>query len=607
MAFLRPLVPILVLALAIRVPAEPAPDAGPDLHVQNDAGSAVLAGVDLVPPEPLSAFKLAGSHRDAARVTIVSDDRTGQGNALRADTLLATAEPYDCQLTLPTAAAVTKGDVIAASFWIRGAGPDGAPASVGFVFEAANPPYQRFMSALVPAGTQWMRIDLPFRALGSYGPGEAVTRLRLGYAIQTVEISGFSLSDLGPNANLSALPCMKFTYEGRDPDALWRAVALDRIEKVRKAGLTVRVVDANGQPVPGASVEVKETRSAFRFGAAIDGKDLLADTPAGQKYREMVATLFDRVTLENDLKWARWQADPSIALKASGWLAQNGVELRGHNLIWPGFPKMPPAMALLKDQPDKLSQAIDDHITQEATAMRGRVVEWDVVNEPYSSHDALDLCGPDAMDRWFTLAHQADPGARLMTNDFGILSAGGRDAPHQQNYEDHIKKLLADGAPLGGIGLQGHFDSDLTPPTKILAILDRFARFGKPIEITEFDLNVADEGLQADFTRDFLIAAFSHPAVNAFVMWNFWEGHESPPCTGLWHRDWTPKPNGQVWLDLVKKAWRTDDTLQTDATGTCATRAFLGDYEITASLGARTATATSTLVQPGGQVTVTLP
>lgn len=54
--------------------------------------------------------------------------------------------------------------------------------------------------------------------------------------------------------------------------------------------------------------------------------------------------------------------------------------------------------------------------------------------------------------------------------------------------------------------------------------LDRYAAFGKDLEIPEFDINTMVEALQADYRRDFMTAVFSHPSVKALMMWGFWEG-----------------------------------------------------------------------------------
>ena len=105
---------------------------------------------------------------------------------------------------------------------------------------------------------------------------------------------------------------------------------------------------------------------------------------------------------------------------------------------------------------------------------------------------------------------------------------------------------------------------------------DRFAAFGRELEITEFDINTSDEGTQADYTRDFMTAAFSQPSVKAFLMWGFWEGAHWIPRGAMMRRDWSLKPNGEVYKDLVfKRRWTNTDG-KTGAQGTFALRGFLG-------------------------------
>jgi hypothetical protein len=86
---------------------------------------------------------------------------------------------------------------------------------------------------------------------------------------------------------------------------------------------------------------------------------------------------------------------------------------------------------------------------------------------------------------------------------------------------------------------------------------------------------------QTAYTRDFLTAAFSHPAVDSIIMWGFWEGRHWLPDAALLTRDWKLKPNGQAWLDLVKKDWWTNADGTADAKGEYKTRGFYGDYEVT--------------------------
>jgi hypothetical protein len=145
--------------------------------------------------------------------------------------------------------------------------------------------------------------------------------------------------------------------------------------------------------------------------------------------------------------------------------------------------------------------------------------------------------------------------------------------------------LKARGAPVDGLGFQAHFKAPLTPPYKVLEILDRYAKMGLKIQVTEFDIATEDEAGQADYTRDLMMLLFSHPAAVGFVNRGFWEKTHAVPEGAYFRGDWSVKPNGKVWEELVTQKWRTDAQGKTDGNGLWATRGFLGDYEVTVQLG----------------------
>jgi endo-1,4-beta-xylanase len=381
----------------------------------------------------------------------------------------------------------------------------------------------------------------------------------------------------------------------------WRADAEARIERIRKADLKVTVVDGSGTTLPNVPVRVRMKRHAFGFGTAVAAHALLGEGPDNDRYRATVVELFNKAVLENDLKWPQWERNPRRATDALGWLRGHGITaIRGHNLVWPGWKWLPPDLAKLKDDTAALRARVDGHITAEARAAKGLVSEWDVVNEPFSNHDLQDTLGADAMAGWFRRAREADPGAALYINDFGILSGGGNGTVHQDAYFRTIEDLLGRGAPLDGIGMQGHFDARLTPPEKVQEILDRFARLGRRIQVTEFDLDIDDENLQAEYTRDFLTAVFSHPAVQGFLMWGFWEDRHWRPKGAMFRRDWSVKPNGEAYRDLVFHRWWTDVEGITAEDGTYRARGFLGEYEVQAG----TTVVRATLPAGGREITV---
>jgi len=60
----------------------------------------------------------------------------------------------------------------------------------------------------------------------------------------------------------------------------------------------------------------------------------------------------------------------------------------------------------------------------------------------------------------------------------------------------------------------------------------------------------------------------------------FWAGSMWQPVSGLVDKHWNVRPNGQAWIDLVKKRWWSDTTVVTDANGVAKVRVFKGDYEV---------------------------
>ncbi len=565
--------------------------------------------VALLPEDALAAFRLNGQNAADARLERVVVEGQPFGHALRARTEREPQLDYHIQLQARTVAAVEKGDVIHVSFWLRGAAASAetGEARTALVLEKASEPYTKLLT--LPAGAQveaedWRRVELPFTAAERYAAGEAQVLFRLGYQPQTLEIGGLSVLNYGKQISVQDLPRTSLTYTGREPGAAWRRLAEARIEQVRKGDLNVLITDAAGRPLPGATVAVRLRRHAFGFGSAVAAAQLVAQGADGDRYREAVPRLFNTVVLENDLKWPNWedQSQRPRTLQALRWLRDQGLAVRGHTLVWPAWRWLPQNVQTLRNDPAALRRRVDDHIADEVSTLRGQVVDWDVVNEPHQNHDLMDILGEEVIVDWFRLAREHDPAARLFLNEATVPAPGAR--------QDHLFKtarfLLDRGAPLGGIGIQCHYGMAVQPPAQIGPALDRFATLGLPIQVTEFDVDTSDEALQADFTRDFLLATFSHPAVDAVLMWGFWAGRHWRPDAALYRRDWSPKPNAEVWSDLVLRQWRTESQGRAGEDGVYRTRGFLGDYKIEATVGQRRGTAQATLDRDGSTVRVTL-
>lgn len=494
------------------------------------------------------------------------------------------AETWDLRIFSKELAGVNKDDVLWVRFFLRGrdSRDETGESRTTFVFETADEKHAKSLDLTVSAGLEWREYQFPFTCRHGRAAEESMFSFRFGFRPQVLEVGGLEIWNYGSAKTVEQLPRTQVDYLGREPDAAWRKKAEARIEKIRKAPLKIRLVDTWGKPVAGAELRVRQLRHAFGFGTAVNGEWLLGSSEDCRKYRETVENYFSKVVFEDELKWPNWEqnkgARRDITMRALDWLNQRKIGIRGHVLVWPSWRYLP------KDLPDLsdalLRQRIVGHIWEILTATKGRMTEWDVINEPYAHHNLMDRLGAEAMAGWFREARTADSRPVLFLNDYAGLAAGGLWNEHKRHFEETVQFLQKQKAPIGGVGLQCHFGWSVTPPEKALEELERWGKLGLEVHLTEFDVETSDEMLQADYTRDLLTLSFSHPSVTSVMIWGFWEGRHWRPDAAMWRKDWTLKPNGKVWTELTRKIWWTEVTGKTDAHGRWATRGFLGEYQI---------------------------
>lgn len=549
------------------------------MQAGGEAAQAMIHNGSFVEPG-LAGWLVVGGERVTAEE--IEADVAGLTRAVRLTARPAEGQPaWSLQFGQVVGQPVRPGDAIYLQAWLRS--PD--RATVTFVFELREPPHPKWINRQVRLTPEWREYRFVGRPDRRLEVGQSALKWFLGHGAGTVEIAGVRLQNFGD------APADRFDetidwWSGRPHPDDWRRPALERIERLRKGDLTVRVVDPAGRPVAGATVRSEQLRHHFRFGTAAPAARLI-DTadPDNAKFREVVERLFNTVTFENDLKWAA-EGEPRLAAvdRAAAWLAERGIAVRGHCLLWGSYQHLAPRARGLRG--DELRAACRQHVTDYATRMRGRVYLWDVVNEAGNNTEVWDAIGWEQFAEVFRLARAADPTALLCYNDFGILQD---PSPHRALVRARIEQLLAAGAPVDVLGLQGHLNPPLTPVDRMLAILDEWAAFGKRLEITEFDIGVSDDKVHGEYVRDVLIAAFSHPAVDGFIQWGFWEGSHwrARDQAHLFRRDWTPRPAAQEYERLVKGDWWSRLEGTSGADGRLELRPFYGRHRITAEAGGR--------------------
>ncbi len=353
--------------------------------------------------------------------------------------------------------------------------------------------------------------------------------------------------------------------------------AEDRIEKFRKGNLVVKVVGPDGAPVSNALVSVAQSRHEFLFGTALASDMFKPEATNAQDiaYREQVKKYFNHAVTENALKWPDMEPKKDevhyeLVDAMAGWCRTNGISLRGHCLFWSCH--LPQWAVELSDI--DLRFAIMRRARNVAGHYRGLIDEFDVNNEMLHCTALSQRLGDSIFRQMCAEASGANPGAVLYVNDYGILE--GNDL---NRYDEQIRDLLDSGAPVGGIGLQAHFEG-APDMARIQKALDRLSRFNLPIKITEFDCWAKDEVVQAQALEDVYRIAFASPSVHGILMWGFWEKAHWKPEAALLRADFSKKPSAEAYERLVFSNWWTRAEGRTASNGTYACRAFFGELDV---------------------------
>jgi len=365
-------------------------------------------------------------------------------------------------------------------------------------------------------------------------------------------------------------------------DTSWRAEADVRIKETRQRPLQIHVVDSQGKPQEGVTVEVRQTRKAFPFGAAV-GPALMRNA----QYRDFFKSHFNWAVFENESKWYYNGREPGREDYAAAdamvqWCRENSIPTRGHCIFWEPEKWQPRWLKQLDGDP--LKAAVEYRMDSAVTHFRGVFVHWDVDNEMLHGSFFKDRLGADIHVWMYKRARELDPNAKLFVNEFNILSVD-KDFTQVQTdeYVADIRRLLEQGAPIDGVGIQGHIWSEdiLAHPAVIKQRLDKVASLGLPIWISEFDTADPNEKVNADRLELVYRTAYSHPAVEGIMAWVFWAGNSwRGPNGGLAKRDWTLNEAGKRFEALMAE-WSTNVSGSTDLAGIFAFRGFHGDYSVT--------------------------
>jgi len=257
---------------------------------------------------------------------------------------------------------------------------------------------------------------------------------------------------------------------------------------------------AAGAAVGGDSMpasDVKPLRQAAAAAHRRIGTALMSNLLGNGAISTMVAREFDSLTPENEMKWEALEPRPGAFAFEAGdrivsFAGEHGIRMRGHTLVW----HQQLAYWVKGLKADALRAAMARHIQGAVGHWKGKIAQWDVVNEALADGDSgalrpdspFAVLGPTFIDEAFRLAHAADPQAQLFYNDYEIE---GGDTPKGEAAYALCKRLKEAGVPISGVGFQMHVDPRHWPSADTIRHnMERYAALGLEVELTELDLPV---------------------------------------------------------------------------------------------------------------------
>ncbi|MCX5402248.1 endo-1,4-beta-xylanase [Streptomyces sp. NBC_00102] len=287
--------------------------------------------------------------------------------------------------------------------------------------------------------------------------------------------------------------------------------ALGRPLRVLLPALLVGVLGASAALVAPSDAHAAETtlgaaaaQSGRYFGTAI-ASGRLGDSA----YTSIASREFNMVTAENEMKIdatepQRGQFNFSNADRVYNWAVQNGKQVRGHTLAW--HSQQPSWMQSLSGS--SLRQAMNDHINGVMAHFKGKIAQWDVVNEAFADGNSggrrdsnLQRTGNDWIEVAFRTARAADPSAKLCYNDYNIENWNWAKT---QGVYNMVKDFKSRGVPIDCVGFQSHFNSGSPYDSNFRTTLQNFAALGVDVAVTELDIQGASSTTYANVVNDCL-------------------------------------------------------------------------------------------------------
>jgi len=362
----------------------------------------------------------------------------------------------------------------------------------------------------------------------------------------------------------------------------------DSIQKYRTGIIVVKTT-------PDTKVELEQLQHEFWFGSTLPNRIFNgnASDENVKKFKETFPKNFNVAVTENALKWGQMESRKgevnfSLVDNMLTWADENNIPVRGHNIYWGTERFVQDWLKELSD--DQLERELAKRGRMIGARYKGRFAEYDFNNEMLLGDYYQERLGQQITPKMADWVKEADPGAKLFLNDFGILTG-----QRLHRFVEHVKDMQNRSVAIDGIGVQGHAHGEDFNRDSLQNALDVLAQFDLPVRITELYIPggrskfrkdrtlkpIPEEEKQfAESMEDYYRICFAHPAVDAVILWGHWEGAMWMPASALYRDDWSLTPSGEVYRSLVLDEWWTSFEGKSDENGFCVIPAFFGTHEL---------------------------
>ena len=238
----------------------------------------------------------------------------------------------------------------------------------------------------------------------------------------------------------------------------------------------------------------------FPIGTVISPNDLYGSNG----HLNIIKKHFNVIVAENAMKpdaiaKSRGNYDFSQTDKLIAFAKENNITVRWHTLCWHS---QTPAWLSQNKNGGKATreEALENLKTYIFTVMehnKGKGIDsYDVVNECLLDNGKLrtgnegakwyDCIGDDYVDYAFKYAHEADPNAMLVINDYSLES----NKQKREGMYKLVKGMKDRGIKVDGIGMQMHIDINGPSIKEIKETIDYFSTLGVKVLVTELDMSL---------------------------------------------------------------------------------------------------------------------